>query len=566
MIGRGILVLIIVPILLGLIGAILPAFGYFPPLGGMGLSLAPFQDLARLPGLWQSIWLSLFTGLIATVISTAFALILPGVLYGHRSFILLRRFLAPLLSLPHITVAVGIVFLLQPSGWLMRIISPMLTGWTRPPIWALVPDPNGFALILGLVSKEVPFLVLMTLAALSQINAGNLMTVARSLGYGRLTSWVYVIIPQLWPRLKLPVLIVLVFSLSVVDMAVVLAPSTPPPLAVRLLMLYQSPDLSMRFTASAAAVVQMSLVFIAVVIWIVGEKSLVLMARYFSFTGRRFIIPFYLGRAVDRILIAIAVVPSVAAMIGLVAAVLWSVAGQWRFPSTWPDVFTMRYWASVTTDFGDVVLVTAVLGVMSSGVAVMLVMLWLSQEDRARPSIAENRPISERTLSERALFLPLIIPQVGFLFGLQIILLWLNLDGTVLALVWVHLLFVLPYIWLSLAPSWRGFSPEWMYLAASLGASPIKRFLRVRLPIMIQPILTSFAVGFSVSAALYLPTVFAGNGRVVTLTVEAVSLASGASRNQLGVATGLQMVLPLIVFILAGVIAHKRTRRFSYFS
>jgi putative thiamine transport system permease protein len=176
----------------------------------------------------------------------------------------------------------------------------------------------------------------------------------------------------------------------------------------------------------------------------------------------------------------------------------------------------------------------------------------------------EDRRTANHT--EHMLFVPLMIPQVGFLFGLQIMLLWLKLDGTTLALIWAHLLFVLPYVWLSLAPAWRNFRIEWLHLAASLGASPVRRFFRVRLPILIQPIMTSFAVGFSVSAALYLPTVFAGNGRVVTLTVEAVTLASGASRSQLGVATGLQMALPLLVFILAGVVARRRTARFSYFS
>ena len=70
---------------------------------------------------------------------------------------------------------------------------------------------------------------------------------------------------------------------------------------------------------------------------------------------------------------------------------------------------------------------------------------------------------------------------------------------------------------------------------------------------MIEPILVSFNRVFR-GAALYLPTIFASNGQVVTLTVEAVTLTSGASRQQLGVATGLQMVVPLMIYILASVI------------
>ena len=46
---------------------------------------------------------------------------------------------------------------------------------------------------------------------------------------------------------------------------------------------------------------------------------------------------------------------------------------------------------------------------------------------------------------------------------------------------------------------------------------------------------------FAVSAALYLPTIFAGHGRFITLTTEAVILASGAGRQALGAAAFMQM-------------------------
>ena len=110
---------------------------------------------------------------------------------------------------------------MQPSGWLMRLLSPYFTGFERPPIGYLFPDQHGFALVIALMAKETPFLILMTLSALSQINTRPLLTMARSLGYGPLAAWIYVIVPELWVRLKLPILIVLVFSFSVVDMAII---------------------------------------------------------------------------------------------------------------------------------------------------------------------------------------------------------------------------------------------------------------------------------------------------------------------------------------------------------
>ncbi|MEK9557452.1 MAG: ABC transporter permease, partial [Alphaproteobacteria bacterium] len=57
-------------------------------------------------------------------------------------------------------------------------------------------------------------------------------------------------------------------------------------------------------------------------------------------------------------------------------------------------------------------------------------------------------------------------------------------------------------------------------------------------------------VGVSVSVALYLPSLFAGGGRITTVTLEAVALASGGSRQMAGVAAMLQLAIPLLIFIL----------------
>jgi len=53
----------------------------------------------------------------------------------------------------------------------------------------------------------------------------------------------------------------------------------------------------------------------------------------------------------------------------------------------------------------------------------------------------------------------------------------------------------------------------------------------------------------SVSVALYLPSLFAGGGRITTITVEAVALAVGGSRQMAGLAAMVQLVIPLITFI-----------------
>jgi putative thiamine transport system permease protein len=85
----------------------------------------------------------------------------------------------------------------------------------------------------------------------------------------------------------------------------------------------------------------------------------------------------------------------------------------------------------------------------------------------------------------------------------------------------------------------------------ALNASRTKTLFRVRLPLMLRPILAAFAVGFAVSAGLYLPTLLIGAGRLPTITTEAVALASGANRRTIGVYAFLQSIIPFAGFVLA---------------
>jgi putative thiamine transport system permease protein len=94
---------------------------------------------------------------------------------------------------------------------------------------------------------------------------------------------------------------------------------------------------------------------------------------------------------------------------------------------------------------------------------------------------------------------------------------------------------------------------RWLATGSSLGRSPAHLFWRVRLPLLRRPILVALAVGFTVSVAQYLPTLFIGAGRFPTLTTEALALMAGGDRRIAAVAALLLTMLPLLA--LAGALA-----------
>ncbi len=95
-------------------------------------------------------------------------------------------------------------------------------------------------------------------------------------------------------------------------------------------------------------------------------------------------------------------------------------------------------------------------------------------------------------------------------------------------------MFVLPYVFLSLADPFRAWDVRMGVIANALGARPDRVLWKVRLPMLLRPVLTAAAVGFSVSVGQYLATLLIGGGRVATLTTEAVALASGGERRGVG--------------------------------
>lgn len=529
------------PVLAGLLGTLAPALGYMPALGGTGIGLTAFEQLFGWPGLPRAVGLSLGVGLAATAVSLAIVVLICAGWAGTRTFGVVERLLSPLLSVPHAAAAFGLAFLIAPSGWLVRGVSPWATGWDQPPDLLILQDPAGLSLIFGLVTKEVPFLLLMTLAALAQARPRQSLRVAQALGYARVTGWLKTVFPLVYRQIRLPVYAVLAFSMSVVDVAIILGPNTPPTLSVQVVRWMNDPDLALRFQAAAGAVLQLGLVIVGLGLWRMLELCVAGLGRRWIACGARG----HRGveQGIRRLALALGGAAALAVIAGLAGQLVWSFAGLWQFPDLLPDGFTLRNWARHGPRLAGPVTETLIIAATATGLALLLTLACLEAEHRhgLRPA----------TRVLWLLYLPLIVPQVAFLAGFQTLSISAGVDGGRLAVVLAHLVFVLPYVFLSLADPWRAWDGRQDIVARALGAGPDRVLWAVRLPMLLRPVLTASAVGFAVSVGQYLPTLLVGAGRVPTLTTEAVALASGGDRRVVGVYALAQMGAAFAPFALA---------------
>ncbi len=529
--------ILLLPIAAGLIGTLLPAFGYLPAIGGHTFNLDGWRRLAAYPGFATSVALTVGTGMLASALSVALALGFCAYTHDWPWTRRLGAWLAPILSTPHSAIALGLAFLIAPSGWIVRAFSPWLTGWTLPPDAATVGDAAGIALVLGLLLKEVPYLILMVVGALNQVPARAHLAIARGLGYGPAEAWLKAILPQIYPQIRLPIYAVIAFSLSVVDVALILGPSNPPPLAVLAVRWFTDADIQFYFPAAAAATLLLLLVIGIITAWYGLERAAMLAGRRWIARGSRSGIA-ATGAAAATLLFAVAFALSVLSIVGMA---LWSFAAQWRFPEALPQAWSLANWMRRFDGLAGPAWLTVAVGALATGIALCLVLACLENESQG------HRRAGVAALW--ILYVPLLVPQVAFLFGAEVLLVRMNFDGTLGAVVWAHLVFVLPYLFLSLADPWRAFDPRYALTAASLGASRARVFFAVKLPILLRPVLIACAVAFAVSVGQYLATVFAGNGRVATLTTEAVTLAAGADRRVIGAYAVAQALFPLIAYV-----------------
>ncbi len=536
-----------------------------------GLDAAAWVALASQPQAAPALWLSLYTGVAASALALAGTGLLLAISYGTPRWTRLLGRLPAMLALPHAAFAMGLLLLIAPAGWLVRggvaLVSP-LDAWLglglaldAPPAWQSTQDPWGLGLIAVLALKEIPFLLWTAAAQLQRPDLARRLALelrlAHTLGYSAHGAWWRVAWPPLRARLQAPVLAVLVYSLTVVDVALLAGPSTPPTLAVLAWQWLQDADPARNAMGAAAAWLLAAVVAMLALAGLLAQRygrgwAAARWTRGVAHHTRQTASPF------NRALLRIAQTRGTGALANLLPAVYTAIAlalalgsamGVWPFPGLWPQAWTWLAWYAVA-DSAHVIWTTLALALASSAAALLWTVAWLECAPRAW----------QRRL-RGLLYLPLLLPAVLWALGLHRLALAWGLDGDVKGLWLAHTLCVLPYVLLSLHGPYGGFDGRLQAVAASLGRTRWAFVWRIKWPLLRAALAASFAVGFAVSVAQYLPTLYVGAGRFATASTEAVALAAGGQRSLMAAFAALQWLLPALVFGLAAWVGRARRQQ-----
>lgn len=540
------LLLLCIPVLAGLVGVAFPALGYFPAIGANTFSLDTFKTLFSLDDIWQMVWLSLFTGVGSTLLAMASAFLLLASFYQSNWLNKIQGLLSPFLVFPHAAAAIALLFVFSPSGIFARIAAVGTNSAIPGADNAFFPyDPAGLSVLLALSLKELPFILLMALSVMSQplvkSKLSGYIKVGTALGYSPVATFFKLVMPTVFTQIRLPILAVLVFATSNVEIPLILGGNNPSTLAVAIMHWFNHIDLSMRLLASSAAVLQVAVSGLALLLLLGVERIVIYAGRKRLAKGSR--------RFFDRLVqcAAYSTVALYIALIGVViySVIMYSIAKQWLYPDLLPQGTTLLHWRTALETLATPLSNSLLLGILVSTSALGLVLFTLESEQLKPAGVNADRAFSV------SLFLPLLVPGVAFLYGLvwfqQLVLqdaVWFH---TYIA----HMVYVVPYVFLSMAVAYRKFDIRYAMVAQSLGKTPWQVFYHIKLPSLFSAIMVAWALGLAISFSQYLPTLLASGGTIATITTEAVASVSGSSTRLTAVYVIIQAVMPLVGFVIA---------------
>lgn len=253
-------------------------------------------------------------------------------------------------------------------------------------------DRYGIGLGIALAVKESAFLLWILSAVLSEKRLLQQVIVLDSLGYNRWQCLNWLLLPSVAPALAMAMLAVVAWSLSVVDVAIILGPGNPPTLAVISWQWLTQGDTDQQTKGALACLLLMLLLAACILpgylLWRAWRRTI---PREDGIRQRT--TPLLPGKALAQFL------PLTGVLCLLLLAIL----------------------ADRSTINNEALFNSLEMGLVATFIAVIILLLWLEWGPQRR---------------QFWIWLPILLPALPLVAGQYTLTLWLYLDGSESAIVW----------------------------------------------------------------------------------------------------------------------------------
>lgn len=228
----------------------------------------------------------------------------------------------------------------------------------------------------------------------------------------------------------------------------------------------------------------------------------------------------------------------------LMNLLLWSVAERWYTPFKLPVTYGTRYWEVVFRPTSDAMSSLAT----SVWIALLTVLVSLALAIPAGYALARLK-LPMRALILVVFLLPQAFPSVAIYINVARIFYSLGLTGTVGGVVLVHATHGLVYsVWIA-AAAFAAVDRDLELAARNMGASPLRTFFTITLPLATPGLIASAIFVFLESLDEFTGTFFVGVPQVSTLPLLLYNASMGGNY-QIASITALILLVPSVLFML----------------
>ncbi len=228
-------------------------------------------------------------------------------------------------------------------------------------------------------------------------------------------------------------------------------------------------------------------------------------------------------------------------LLPMVVLILFSISMQWGWPFLLPQKYGLRAFKYILSSEGGslrTILYSILLSLIVTFITILLSL------PAAKALVIYN--FKGKRVFEMILMTPLIVPAVTVATGIHVFFIKMSLTNTFIGVVIIHLFPCLPYGIRILRDVYEIIGNRYEVQARVLGASRLKTFYSVTLPLLTPGIISAATLIFVVSFSQYLLTLIIGGGRVITLSIIMFPFIQGGDRTM---ASAFSMIFILVSFI-----------------
>ncbi len=235
----------------------------------------------------------------------------------------------------------------------------------------------------------------------------------------------------------------------------------------------------------------------------------------------------------------------IAALLPFVPLLIWSIAGQWRYPALLPQQLSARGLEQLIDPRSEIL---QGLGT-SVGIAASVAALACLIGFPAGRAIGLYRFRGRRAV-QFLLLAPVIVPGLAVTLGIQVFFVRFHLSDTVIGVILVQLMPTVPYAAIILGAAFANLDIDYERQARALGAGPLRVLVFVTVPLLRPAIAVAALLTFLISWSEYVLTLLIGGGQVKTLPL-LLFAAIGSSDTTSAAALALLVIVPPLLLVLA---------------